>query len=417
MRKIIAAIIVASACAGPRLAAKEPPKAPTNEHKPWRRHIIDGSSNGADGVRLADVNGDGLMDIATGWEEAGIIRAYIDPGPREVKKPWPAVTVGKVKSPEDAVFADLDGDGAVDVVSCCEGRAKTVYVHWAPAEAKRYLDAKAWKTEALPVTAGKQAWMFALPMQIDGRGGIDLIVGSKGKNASIGCLISPKNPRDVKAWTFRPIYKAGWIMSLIAIDMDHDGDLDVLATDRKGAGRSAFWLENPGPAAVAKGADWAKHVIADAAKGDRASQYMFLAAGNLDSDALRDVVVAVKTRTLQCFAGVDKGGRTWRRRDVPMPTWSGSAKGVAIGDIDCDGLADMVFTCEGATGPLMGAGWIRQVRSAGKTTWQPIDIAGAKGTKFDRIELIDLDKDGDLDVLTCEERTINAVFWYENPTK
>ena len=34
--------------------------------------MIDASSRGADGVRLADVNGDGLMDITTGWEEGGI---------------------------------------------------------------------------------------------------------------------------------------------------------------------------------------------------------------------------------------------------------------------------------------------------------------------------------------------------------
>ncbi|MCB9783057.1 MAG: hypothetical protein H6751_08865 [Candidatus Omnitrophica bacterium] len=39
------------------------------ESQPWKRHTIDQSSEGADGVRLMDVNGDGLMDIATGWEE------------------------------------------------------------------------------------------------------------------------------------------------------------------------------------------------------------------------------------------------------------------------------------------------------------------------------------------------------------
>ena len=34
---------------------------------PWPRHTIDDSSRGADGVRLADVNGDRLPDIVTGW--------------------------------------------------------------------------------------------------------------------------------------------------------------------------------------------------------------------------------------------------------------------------------------------------------------------------------------------------------------
>ena len=30
--------------------------------EPWKRHTIDRSSKGADGVRLMDVNGDGLPD-------------------------------------------------------------------------------------------------------------------------------------------------------------------------------------------------------------------------------------------------------------------------------------------------------------------------------------------------------------------
>lgn len=63
--------------------------------EPWPRHTIDESSRGADGVRLADVNGDGLLDIATGWEEGGVIRAYLHPGSKLVKQKWPAVTVGK----------------------------------------------------------------------------------------------------------------------------------------------------------------------------------------------------------------------------------------------------------------------------------------------------------------------------------
>jgi len=89
---------------------------------PWNCHIIDGSSRGADGVRLADVNGDGLMDIVTGWEEGGITRSYLNPGHGKAKGKWPAVTVARTPSVEDAVFVDLDGDGALDVVSCCEGR-------------------------------------------------------------------------------------------------------------------------------------------------------------------------------------------------------------------------------------------------------------------------------------------------------
>ena len=54
--------------------------APAKQDAPWRRHTIDGSSRGADGVRLADVNADGRPDIVTGWEEGGITRVYLNPG-------------------------------------------------------------------------------------------------------------------------------------------------------------------------------------------------------------------------------------------------------------------------------------------------------------------------------------------------
>ena len=180
---------------------------------PWKMHIIDNTSRGADGVRLKDVNKDGLPDIATGWEEGGVIRTYLNPGPKKAKQPWPHTEVGKVKSPEDAVFTDLDGDGNFDVVSSCEGKARTLYFHWAPSSGSKADSAK-WQTQDVPATAGKQSWMFALPLQVDG-GGIDLVLGSKGGGATIGWLQSPKNPRDIKAWKYHPWYKAGWIMSLI----------------------------------------------------------------------------------------------------------------------------------------------------------------------------------------------------------
>ena len=71
-----------------------------NAAQPWARHTIDAASKkefrlGADGVRLADVNGDGLLDIVTGWEEGGAIRVCVNPGPKKVRETWPAVTVGR----------------------------------------------------------------------------------------------------------------------------------------------------------------------------------------------------------------------------------------------------------------------------------------------------------------------------------
>ena len=117
----------------------------------WKRHTIDSSDRltgkrGADGVRLLDVNGDDLFDITTGWEEGGAVVIYLNPGPERARQRWPAVTVGSVKGVEDAVSVDLDRDGAVDVVSCAEGKINNVFVHWAPKASSEYLQTKAWKS-------------------------------------------------------------------------------------------------------------------------------------------------------------------------------------------------------------------------------------------------------------------------------
>ena len=56
----------------------------------WKRHTIDDSSFGADGIRFGDINGDGLLDITTPWEEGGQVRVYINPGQNGLKDRWPS---------------------------------------------------------------------------------------------------------------------------------------------------------------------------------------------------------------------------------------------------------------------------------------------------------------------------------------
>ena len=61
--------------------------------------------------------------------------------------------------------------------------------------------------------------------------------------------------------------------------------------------------------------------------------------------------------------------------------------------------------------------WMSNKTSPLEPGWSGHPISGPKGTKYDLVELIDLDGDGDLDVLTCEEVENLGVFWYENPLR
>lgn len=370
----------------------------------WLRHAVDDSSRGADGVKLADVNGDGLPDITTGWEEGGITRVYLHPSEDAVTEPWPAVTVGKTPSVEDAVFVDLDDDGAFDVVSCCEGRTRTMFVHWAPPEPERYLDSSAWVTEPIPASKELMMWMYAIPVDLDGQHGIDLIAAGKGDGAAIGWWQAPANPRSLADWAFHPISPAGWVMSLEPRDMDGDGDLDVVTTDRKGKTRGCRWLENPG-LGVAQTQLWQNHAIAGT---DQEVMFMSLNAEGTHA------AFGVQPKEVLICQRLDLKELSWETETVSYPEETGGAKAVAVGDIDGDGGWDLVLSCEGATPPKSGVVWLRRTAHG----WERHEISGPDGIKYDRIELVDLDGDGDLDVLTCEERHEGrglGVIWYENP--
>lgn len=374
--------------------------------EPWQRHTIDNSSRGADGVRVADVNGDGHPDFTTGWEEGGQVRVYLNPCPEKAKEKWPAVTVGNVKSPEDAVFADLDGDGAVDVVSSCEGSTQTVFVHWAPKNADDYLKPDAWKTVAFPSTVKKTRWMFALPMDVDGKNGIDLILGSKQPNAVVGWLESPKDPRDLSAWKWHPLYKAGWIMSLMKVDLTGDGREDVLLTDRKGPTRGLVLLEHPGAEKTSE--KWPVHRL-----GGKSHEVMFLDHRKVPAPGW-EIVVSTRDNDLLGFSRSGKPGQ-WNQTAIPAAMNTGTMKSVRWIDVDLDGRLDLIYSCENANGKLSGLVWLEATDDP--RNWKRHEVSGPEGVKFDLLQLLDLDHDGDLDVVTCEERANLGVIWYENPTR
>lgn len=364
----------------------------------WKLRIVDDSSRGADGVRLGDVDKDGRLDIATGWEEGGQIRIAFQPVSAEVRKPWTSVCVGDNKSPEDAVFADVNGDGWLDVVSCCEGKQMSVFFHLNPGNADSARKANEWTTTLLPETKGASRWMYCLPLD-----STQLVLGSKEPNGQI----SIRNLNSsVPLQQIRP---AGWIMSLRAFDVDSDGDPDIVYSDRKGKRRCVGWLEQ-----TADG-KWKDHLI-----GGEGMEVMFLDVATIGGQ----LTVACNTRNGQILL-LTPGAKIkepWNVRRIAHPAGSGAGKAVAVGDLDGDGQVDLACTC-GLAAKKHGVYWLKQPANleshpdgGALEQWSFRAISGMDvGVKFDRIELLDLDQDGDLDLLTCEERDNLGVVWYENP--
>jgi hypothetical protein len=262
-------------------------------------------------------------------------------------------------------------------------------------------------------------WMYAVPASFRAEDAMDIVAAGKNDSAFIGWYRIPENPLAMDEYRWHPLAEVGWVMSIRVLDMDNDGDLDILFTDRKGELAGVRWLENPGMEYQLSGV-WQNHHIAGAGE-----EVMFMDVSEPDQSGMRMLYVAVRAPEKQYIITLrqqDLTGLRWKRKDIPIPPGTGTGKAVAAGDMNLDGRQDLVYSCEHAGDGKSGVIWMENSRRFFVNRWSPREISGPTGSKYDRIELMDLDGDEDLDVLICEENAGEnsqglGVIWYENPVK
>ncbi|MEO0333270.1 MAG: VCBS repeat-containing protein [Bacteroidota bacterium] len=279
---------------------------------PWTRHTIDNTSFGADGTKTYFANQDSLPDIISGWEQGGITRLYLHPGTPTQK--WPYV---EVKSPavEDALLADLDEDGFPDIITFSEGQHQRITIHWAPNDWQQYQQSSAWESVDIPCTVDYTQWMFGVAHQVDGKYGLDLIVGSKNENGTLGWLESPANPREIDQWQFYEISPAGWIMSIETVDVNQDDYSDILISDRKGANRGVRWLEHPAEPEKLR-AQWSNHII-----GLTQGEPMFLTMITDPQEEITNIYVPNLSNHIIHFASTSD---SWTQDGITFPSAAGT---------------------------------------------------------------------------------------------
>jgi hypothetical protein len=146
-----------------------------------------------------------------------------------------------------------------------------------------------------------------------------------------------------------------------------------------------------------------------------------MSLADMDGDGDLDAIVPSKDPDrIDWHERRDSSGLNWREHEIAFPPNMGHSKAVKLGDINLDGQLDIVLSCASAGEPRSGVVWMEYGTSVFDSSWIDHEISGPEGSKFDRLELIDLDGDGDLDVLTTEENFGDdsrgiGVIWYENP--
>jgi len=416
-------------------------KNPRNGKGDWEQHTVGDTINNADRIAVADINGDGRLDIVVS-EETGKTDAHLfwfEQPSEPTSENWKRHLVVKQYTMNSMDVADMDNDGDTDIiinehrgdkrVQIWENNGKGNFTERLVGRDKEgHLGARVadmdndgdldivsiawdgyqflhlWRNDAKKDNPTAKNWPFEHKVLEDfhpvktGHSGESAIVdiNKDGKpdiwfNANNG-----KNDLYQMAWYKNP----SWQLYRIArgnylggnwIDIDDDGDMDLVTSKRNGPA-TYVWLENTGNP---ERRDWPEHVIDKGRINADATHF-----ADLNGDGREDIVVMTFRQDVFYLPAPDDPQKgPWkvynvRRSDNPRT-------GGSLGDVDSDGDIDIVW----------GNGWLQNRGDPTKVPW-PDHIIDPKWHHDAQSAVADINGDGRNDVVLAGEESFDGIAWY-----
>lgn len=350
----------------------------------WQRFEI-GSSGGGDDLTCADMNGDGVKDVVV---TGNPITWYENPrgSGGDPTAAWTPHLIESNAIAHDGLTHDFDGDGRLDVSVRSERGTTRIYFQesdgsFTPVVLEQSLEAAGghWQED------------------VDGDGKLDIV----GPGYWLRHPVSPRNGADWTRFEIATWPDGGAVGSG---DFDHDGNVDiVLAPSETGPG-TITWFEAPDDPLTGV---WAAHPILAAEDVHR------IRVVDFDQDGELDIAFAEMHQSPLDRVGVLHNDGDGTGFSLELLSTQGSHN-IAVADADADGDLDILGANWDIAASPDGARlnlWRNQRDFAGRAmldAWTPMVIASDKPDQVFGLAFGDVDGDGARDVATG--RT-----WYANP--
>lgn len=189
---------------------------------------------------------------------------------------------------------------------------------------------------------------------------------------------------------------------VVSVDMDNDGDLDVLVTSY---GESPdyigelCWYEN----LVGSGTIWETHLISNTVEHATSP-----VAVDIDGDGDLDAICVQENYAIGWWENLDGSGTSWSANPIELS--SSESANVVAADIDGDGDMDLAGSSNAAQ-PFEAIKWWANTAGDG-SAWSSHTVESSwEAIHF--VTLDDVNGDGDIDLITVD-RMYGDVIWFDN---